>query len=140
RIASGVWEYDDVLLAIPTSSHRRARLDQLVDDRIHQTLERRVDDVGRDADRGPALAGLVLALDQHARDSLGAAVEDAYPIVGEIEGIDIFLILAKVLAQREVYRVDRAVALRGRDHAVAVDRHLDHRHRDGHALALGVDA
>ena len=52
---------------------RRAGLDELVDDGIHQRLERGVDDVGRDADRGPVLAGLVLALDQHARHRFGAA-------------------------------------------------------------------
>src|SRR4051812_9283850 len=137
RVASSQRDYDYSLLPFP--SNRRARLDQLVDDRIHQRLERRVDDVGGDADRGPALAGLVLALDQHARYRLGAAVENAHPIVGEIEGIDIFLILAEVLAQCEVERVDRAVALRGRDHAVSVDRHLHHRHGDGHALAFGAD-
>src|SRR6202035_4231131 len=63
---------------------RRARLHQLVDDRIHQRLERGIDDVGRDADRGPMLAGLVLALDQHAGDRLGAAIEDAHAIVDQV--------------------------------------------------------
>src|SRR5712691_7984055 len=53
---------------------RRAGPHELVDDRIHQRLERGVDDVGRDADRGPALAGLVLALDQDAGHRLGATI------------------------------------------------------------------
>src|SRR5215468_1223954 len=83
---------------------------QLVDDRIHQRLERGVDDIGRDADRGPTLAGLVGALDQHARHRLGAAVEDAHAVVGELETLDVFLVLAEVLAQREVEGIDRAVA------------------------------
>src|SRR5438128_8842000 len=91
-------------------SSRRAGAHELVDDRIHQRLERGVDDVGRDADRGPALAGLVLALDQHPRHRLGAAVEDAYAIIGELEPLDVALVLAEVLAQREVERVDRADA------------------------------
>src|SRR5580658_6371142 len=79
---------------------RRARLHQLVHDRIHQRLERGVDDVARDADRRPMLAGLVLALDQHAGDRLGAAVEDAHAVVGEVEALDILLVLAQILAQR----------------------------------------
>src|ERR1700692_1398720 len=121
-------------------SPRRAGFDQLVHDRIHQRLERGVDDVARDADRGPMLAGLVLALDQHAGDRLGAAVEDAHAIVREIEALDVFLVLAEILAQREVERVDRAVALGGGDQVGAVDRDLDDRERDRHALALGADA
>src|SRR5258708_19907191 len=63
------------LLPLP----RRAGAHELVDDRVHQRLERGVDDVGRDADRGPALSGLVLALDQDARHRLGAARPDREP-------------------------------------------------------------
>src|SRR5215468_10999845 len=73
---------------------RRAGPHELVDDRIHQRLERGVDDVGRDADRGPALPGLVLALDQDAGHRLGAAIENAHAVVGELEPADIALILA----------------------------------------------
>src|SRR6202035_583159 len=94
---------------------RRAGLHQLVDDRIHQRLERGVDDVGRHPNGGPALAVLVLALDQDARDRLGAGVEDTHPVVSEFEAPDVGLVLAEVLAQREVEGVDWAVAFRGRD-------------------------
>src|SRR5580692_12799908 len=104
----------------PWRSRGRAGFDQLVDDRIHQRLERGVDDVGRDSDRGPALAALVAALDQHPRHRLGAAVENAHPVVGELEPLDMALILADVLAQRDVEGVDRAVALAGRDQVLAV--------------------
>src|SRR5216684_9218514 len=119
---------------------RRARLHQLVDDRIHQRLERSVDNVGRHPDRGPALAVLVLAFDQHARHGLGAGVEDADPVVGEIEPLDVGLVLAEIFAQREVERVDRAVAFRRRDELVVADGAFDHRHADRHPLADGVDA
>ena len=61
------------------------------------------------------------ALDQHARHRLGAAVEDAHPVVGELEPLDIALILAEVLAQRDVEGIDRAVALGGGDQILAVD-------------------
>src|SRR5882672_12839847 len=78
------------------ASRRRAGLDQLVDDRVHQRLERGIDDVGRDADRHPALAVLVLALDQHAGHRLRAGVEDTHAIVGELEAIDVALVLAEI--------------------------------------------
>src|SRR5260370_30263649 len=90
------------LLPLP----RRAGADERVDDRVHQRLERGVDDVGRDADRGPALSGLVLAVDQDARHRLGAAIENAHAVVGQLEPADIALILAEVLAQRKIERVD----------------------------------
>src|SRR2546430_5825787 len=80
------------------SLHRRAGAHELVHDRIHQRLKRRIDDVGRDADRGPALAGLVLALDQHTRYRFRAAIENAHALVGELEPADIALILTQVLA------------------------------------------
>src|ERR1700681_4266731 len=66
----------DAMAPLAAHSRRRAGLHQLVDDRIHQRLERGVDDVGRHPDGGPALAALVLALDQDPRDRLGAGVED----------------------------------------------------------------
>src|SRR5262252_5901220 len=81
---------------------RRAGPHELVDDRIHQRLERGVDDVGRDAHRGPALPGLVLALDQDAGHRLGAAIENAHAVVCQLEPADIALILAQVLAQRQI--------------------------------------
>src|SRR6202030_1809853 len=122
------------------SSRRRPRLHQLVDDRIHQRLERGVDDVGGHADRGPVIAVLVGALDEHARHRLCAGVEDADSIIGEFEPGDVALILAEVLAQREVERVDRAFAFGSRDQSLPADLHLHHRHAHGDALALGVDA
>src|SRR5215813_14236069 len=81
---------------------RRAGAHELVDDRIHQRLERGVDDVGRDADCGPALPGLVLALDQDAGHRLGATIENAHAVVGQFEPADIALILAEILAQSEI--------------------------------------
>ncbi|GCC47017.1 hypothetical protein chiPu_0031074, partial [Chiloscyllium punctatum] len=121
-------------------SRRRARLHQLVEHRIHQRLERGVDDIGRDADRGPALAGLVLAFDQNPRDRLGAAIEDTHAVVDQLQAIDVLLVLAEVLAQRDVERIDRAIAFGGRDQMLAVDIDLHHRERHGHTLAVGVVA
>src|SRR5438094_7695254 len=69
----------------PKASSRRAGLDELVDDGIHQRLERGIDDIGRHADRGPMLAGLVLALDQHPRHGFGSGVEDTDAIVGQLQ-------------------------------------------------------
>src|SRR5260370_21378918 len=92
-------------------SGRSAGSDQLVHDRIHQGLERRVDDVGRNSHGGPALAGFVLALDQHAGDRFSSGIENAHPIVAEVEALDVLLILAESLAQVEIERMDAAVAL-----------------------------
>ncbi len=50
--------------------------------------------------------------DQNAGDRLRAAVEDTHLEVGELEIVDLVLVLAEILAQREVERVDRAVGLR----------------------------
>jgi hypothetical protein len=86
------------------------------------------------------IAGFVGALDQHARDRLGAGVEDTHAIIGELQPGDVALIFAEVLAQREVERIDRAVAFGGGDQKVVADLHLHHRHADGDAFALGVDA
>src|SRR6516164_2962909 len=119
---------------------RRPGPHELVDDRIHQRLERGVDDVGRDADRGPALPGLILALDQDAGHRFGAAIENAHAVVGELEPADIALILAQVLAQRQIERVDGPVAFRRRDQRFAFDLHLDYRQRHRDALAERVVA
>ena len=74
------------------------------------------------------------------RSSLGppfrpAAVEDADAIVDEPEAGDEGLVLAKVLAQREIERIHRTVAFGRRDHRLSLDLHLDDRHGDGDALA-----
>src|SRR5262249_46986602 len=119
---------------------RRPGPHELVDDRIHQRLERGIDDVGRDADRGPALAGLILALDQDAGHRLGATIENAHAVVGQLEPADIALILPEILAQSEIERVDGSVAFGGRDQRFAVDLHLDHRQRHRDALAERVVA
>ena len=103
-----------------------------------QRLEAGVDDVGRDADREPALArALVAALDQHARDGLGAAREDAHLVVDQLDVLDVLLVAAEVLAQRLVERIDGAVAFRHRPQrlVVAVDEHLHGRFRHGDELA-----
>ena len=52
---------------------RHAELDQPVNDRVDQRLERGVDDVARYADRRPALAGRVAELDQNPRHGVRAA-------------------------------------------------------------------
>src|SRR3954463_8214594 len=91
-------------------SGRRTRLDELVDDGIHQRLERGIDDIGRHADRGPMLAGLVFALDQHPRHGFSARVENTDAVVGQLQPLDELLVLAEVLAQRHVERIDRTVA------------------------------
>ena len=79
-------------------SRRRAGLHQLVNHRIHQRLKRRVDDIGRYADRGPALAGLVFALDQHPRDRFRATIEDTHAIIGQLQAFDVPLVFAEILA------------------------------------------
>src|SRR6266850_712694 len=121
-------------------SRRRAGLDQLVNNRIHQRLKRPVDDVGRNADGGPALALLVFALDQHPRYRLGAAIEDTDAVVDQLQAFDVFLVFAEILAQRDVKRVDGTVALRRRDQFLAVDVDLHHRHCHRDALTVGVVA
>src|SRR5262249_40048937 len=94
----------------------------------------------RAAAGGPATPGPVLALDQDAGTRLGAAIENAHAVIGELEPADIALILAQVLAQGKVERVDRPVAFRRRDQRFAVDLHLDHRQRHRYALAERVVA
>src|SRR5689334_19086606 len=70
-------------------SPRRAGLHELIKHRIHQRLERSVDDVGRDTDRGPALPSLILALDQHARHRFRSAIEDTNAIVDQLQPLDV---------------------------------------------------
>ena len=41
------------------------------------------------------------ALDQHAGHRLGAAVEDAHPVVDQLQILDEVLVLAEILAQRD---------------------------------------
>ena len=79
--------------------------------------------------------GLVLELDQHARHGVGAALEDADLVVDELEVLDYRLVLAEVLAQRLVERVDRAVAFGGRDQLLVADLDLDDRLREADQLA-----
>src|SRR6185437_6560417 len=76
----------------------RSGFDQLVDDRIHQRLERSVDDVGRHPDRRPMIAGLVLAFDQDPGHGLRTAVEDAHAIIDEFQPGDEALTFAEILA------------------------------------------
>src|SRR5580658_11097082 len=90
-------------------SRRSARLHKLVDDRIHQRLERRVDDVRRDPDRRPTIAGFVGTLYQHARDGLGTGIEDTHTVIRELQSRDVALVFPKVLAQRKIECIDRTV-------------------------------
>src|SRR5947209_14710712 len=105
--------------SIMRGSGGSAGFHQLVDDRIHQGLERGVDDVGGYAHGGPALAGFILALDQHAGNRFGSGIENANPIVGEVETLDVLLIFSEILAQGEIERVDGAVALGRREQRLA---------------------
>src|SRR5262245_12920889 len=92
----------------PTGALRgRTRAQKLIGDGVDQRLEAGIDDVGRDADREPALArALVAAFHQHAGDGLGAAREDTHLVVDELHVLDVLLIAAEVLAKRLVERVD----------------------------------
>src|SRR5947209_15701041 len=121
-------------------SRRSAGADQLVNDRIHERLERGINDVGRYADGGPTVAVLVLALDENARDGLRAAIEYPHAVIAELESADIALILAEVLAQREVKRVDRADPFRGGNQALPVDPYFNDRQGDRDALAHSIAA
>src|SRR4029079_277468 len=105
---------------------------------MHQRLERGGDDIGRDADGGPALAVLILALDQDPRYRFRAAIEDTHAVIDQLQALDVFLVLAEVFAQRDVERVDRAVAFRRRDQPLAGDIDLDHRQRYRNAPTVGI--
>ena len=88
----------------------------------------------------------VAKLDQHARHRVGSALENPDPEIDEFEIFDKALIFAEILAQGEVERIDRTLALGGRDQGLAIDVDLDDRlrHRDEIALrivaALDIDA
>ena len=99
---------------------------QLEDDRVGQRLEGGIDDIGRDADGEPAIALAIAAFDQNPGGGSRSAIEDTHLVVDKFEIIDIALVLAEVLAQRHVERVDRAIALARIDEGLAVDLHLDH--------------
>ena len=68
-------------------------------------------------------------VEQHARDRAGRLplVEDADLVVDELDVAQVRIGLGDRLAQRGVERVDRAVALRGADVALAIDPDLDGR-------------
>src|SRR5262249_24979135 len=113
---------------------------ELENDRIHQRLERRFNDIRRHPNRRPALARFVAAFDQHAGHRAAAPIEDSDPIVGQFETGDERLVFAEILAQRKVEGVDRPIALSRRDQVLLPDLHLDHRHGDGLPLAFGAEA
>ena len=71
----------------------------------------------------------VAELDQHPRHRVGAALEDAHAIVAQLEILDMLLVDAEVLAQREIERVDGAVAFGGGDQPLLADADLHHRLR-----------
>src|SRR6202795_5260301 len=120
-----------IMMSPALPSRRRAGFHQLINDGIHQRLERRIDDVGGDADRGPAIAGFVGAFDQDAGDGLRAAVEDTHALDGEFEPGDEALIFTELLAQRQVERIDRTDAFGDRDEMLVADSQLHHRLADG---------
>ena len=68
-------------------------------------------------------------VEQHARHRAGRLplVEDADLVVDELDVAQVRIGLRDRLAQRGVERVDRAVALRGADVALAIDPDLDRR-------------
>src|SRR5690606_8920329 len=71
---------------------------------------------------------------------LGAAIEDTHLEVGQRQVRDLMLELAEVLAQRDVERVDRPVALGDRHLLFPVDDELHDRLGDGLDIAVGVVA
>src|SRR6202020_3525466 len=100
-----------------------------VGDRVDQRLERGVDDVAGHADRRPCVSISVAELDQNARHRIGAALEDADAIVAQFQVLDIFLVDAEVLAQSEIKRVDRAIALCNGNKPLLADADLHYRWR-----------
>src|SRR6185437_16285017 len=83
----------------------RAIAKQFVADRVAERLERRIDDVGRDADRRPAVAGAVGTFDHHAGHGLGAAREDTHLVVDEAKIGEERRVFAEILAQCGVERI-----------------------------------
>ena len=86
----------------------------------------------------------VAEFDQHPRHRVGAALEHSHPIVAQLHVVDICLVGPEILAQREVERVDRAVALGGRNHPIVADAELHDRLRgrigDARRDDLALDA
>ncbi len=87
----------------------------------------------------PAGAGGIGGFDQHAGDSLGAAVEDADLIVGQFQVFDFILEFAEILAQRDIERVHRAVSLGHRHDRLAVDHHFHHGFRYRLQVPIAVE-
>ena len=71
----------------------------------------------------------VAEFDQHPRHRVGAALEDAHAEVEQLQILDMLLVDAEVLAQRQVERIDGAVAFGGGDHRLLADADLHHRLR-----------
>src|SRR5678815_2700286 len=86
---------------------------QLVLDRIHQRLPRRLDDIVRDADRPPGLVAVSRG-DEDARLGAGALglVQDADLVVEERHLPQVGVEVLESLAQGVVERVDRPIARR----------------------------
>src|SRR3954470_1863137 len=94
--------------------------------RVDQGLPAGLDHVLRDADRTPGV-GPVGGVQQHPRHGarrLGL-VEDADLVVDQLDVGEVRIRLGDRRSQRGVERVDRAVALRGLDVALALDPDLD---------------
>ena len=66
----------------------RFSLHQLVGHRLIQCLERRINNIGRNADCVPAFAAAIAALHQHTGDRARAAVENTHLEVDELEIAD----------------------------------------------------
>src|SRR4029453_8372856 len=73
--------------------------DQLENDRVGQSLERGIDDVGRYADRKPPFPFGIAAFDQNAGGGSRSAIEDTDLVVGKFKIVDETLILAEILSQ-----------------------------------------
>ena len=99
---------------------RDAGAHQAVGDAVDQRLPGRLDDVAGHADRLPRRRA-VGGLDEHAGHGVGAVggVEDAHPEVDQLELVELGVGRRQGAAQRVVERVDRAVALAGRDDPLA---------------------
>ncbi len=81
----------------------------------------------------------IAEFDQHPRHRVGAALKDAHAIIQEFEVLDVLLIDAEILAQRQIERVDGAVALGGRNQGLFADADLDDRLRGRIERAGGIE-
>ncbi len=118
---------------------------QLPVDRVEQRLEAGVDDIRAHADGGPAPPPAIFAVDDHARDRLGATLGDAHLEVDQLHVVDTGLVRAKILTQRLGERVDRAAvramgieAFGHRKLLFVADLHHHHRFRQAHHLVAPV--